>query len=145
MTGSGAFVVAWESQGQDGSGYGVFARRFSSAGAALASEFRANDSTSNTQNAAAVAINTNGSFVIVWRDAELDGSGFGVFAQRFQKPLAILDIDGNGVVEPLTDSLLVLRFTFGFTGNTLVTGAVDLVGCTRCTAPTIEAYLTTLK
>ena len=66
-------------------------------------------------------------------------------AKRFQKPLAVLDIDGNGVVDPLTDALLVLRSSFGFTAGTLVTGAVDLVGCTRCNAPTIEAYLATLK
>jgi hypothetical protein len=200
MAGTGAFVVTWESQGQDGSGYGVFARRFSSAGAALATEFRANDTTANTQSAAAVAMATNGSFVIAWRDAQLDGNGFGVFArsfdsngvaqggdvqvntyvsnnqeapaiatdgagrfvvawesygqdgqfdgvfaQRIQRPLAVLDIDGNGVVDPLTDSLLVLRSSFGFTGSVLVTGAVDLAGCTRCNAPTIEAYLATLK
>jgi hypothetical protein len=57
---------------------------------------------------------------------------------------AQLDIDGNGAVGPLTDGLLVLRFLFHFTGGTLTTGAVDLSGCTRCDAASIEAYLQTL-
>jgi hypothetical protein len=55
----------------------------------------------------------------------------------------ILDVDGNGVVEPLTDLLLGLRYSFGFRGNALITGVVGS-GCTRCDAPSIEAYLATL-
>jgi hypothetical protein len=52
-----------------------------------------------------------------------------------------LDVDGDGEVEPLTDGLLTLRNGFGFTGATLITGAIDLAHCTRCTAPAIETYL----
>jgi hypothetical protein len=55
------------------------------------------------------------------------------------------DIDGDGEFGPLTDGLLMLRFGFGFTGATLVSGAVDLANCTRCTAPLIEAYLEALS
>ncbi|HVS62143.1 MAG TPA: DUF4331 family protein [Thermoanaerobaculia bacterium] len=58
--------------------------------------------------------------------------------------LPALDVDGNGVVDALTDGLLVLRFAFGFTGGTLVAGAVDLAGCTRCTAEAIVSYLSGL-
>jgi hypothetical protein len=47
-------------------------------------------------------------------------------------------------VDALIDGLLLLRYMFGFTGATLVNGAVDLVGCTRCTAGAIETYLATL-
>jgi hypothetical protein len=32
LDGSGAFVVSWNSQGQDGSGHGVFAQRFTRTG-----------------------------------------------------------------------------------------------------------------
>lgn len=56
----------------------------------------------------------------------------------------LLDIDGNGSVEALTDGLLLLRYSFGFRGLTLVQGAVDLVSCTRCSANEIEAYLGSL-
>jgi DNA-binding beta-propeller fold protein YncE len=55
------------------------------------------------------------------------------------------DVDGDGELDALTDALLLLRFTFGFTGGTLVNGAVDLANCTRCTAPLIEAYLEALS
>jgi hypothetical protein len=52
-----------------------------------------------------------------------------------------LDIDGDGDVEPLTDGLLVLRWLFGFRGDALISGAVDTLHCTRCTADAIEGYL----
>ena len=56
----------------------------------------------------------------------------------------LLDIDGNGAADPLTDGILIVRWLFGFKGATLTAGAVDLAHCTRCDAPAIEAYLTTL-
>ncbi len=54
------------------------------------------------------------------------------------------DIDGDGTSEPLTDALLLLRYGFGFRGATLITGAVDLVNCARCTAADIEAFIDSL-
>jgi DNA-binding beta-propeller fold protein YncE len=59
----------------------------------------------------------------------------------FDRDVPSYDIDGDGQTEPLTDGLLLLRYLFGFTGATLVSGAVDVVNCTRCTAAVIEAYL----
>ena len=79
----GDFVVAWDSLFQDGSGYGVFARRFSSAGVALASEFQVNTYTASSQHRSAVAADPAGSFVIVWQSYTQDGSKNGVFARRF--------------------------------------------------------------
>jgi hypothetical protein len=55
-----------------------------------------------------------------------------------------LDIDGNGVLTPLTDGLLYLRWMFGFTGETLISQALG-VGCTRCTAQAIVEYLEALN
>ena len=121
-------------------GYGVFARRFSSAGAPLASEFQVNTYTAGDQIDPSVAADGEGHFVVAWQDSAQDGSGYGVFAQRFLTALITMDIDGNGAAEPLTDGLLVLRYLFGFRGATLITGAVG-AGCTRCDAPAIEAYL----
>ncbi|MEE9302509.1 MAG: DUF1800 family protein [Thiotrichaceae bacterium] len=51
-----------------------------------------------------------------------------------------LDIDGDGTVKPLTDSLLLLRYLFGFRGETLIAGAVDN-NATRSTAAAIESYI----
>jgi hypothetical protein len=50
------------------------------------------------------------------------------------------DADGNGACEPLTDGVLVLRYLFGFTGSTLVSGAIG-GGATRMTGPEIVSYL----
>jgi hypothetical protein len=52
-----------------------------------------------------------------------------------------LDVDGDGNPAALTDGLLILRFLFGLTGSTLTNGAVNLDGCTRCGAATIEPYV----
>ena len=139
----GDFVVAWESSGQDGSSFGVFARRFSSAGAPLTSEFQVNTYTTSFQSAPSVAADADGDFVVAWQSYGQDDSNFGVFAQRFVVH-GILDIDGNGSVQPLTDGLLVLRFLFGFTGSTLTTGAVG-GACTRCDSAAIEPYLQMLE
>ncbi len=62
----------------------------------------------------------------------------------FRRFVLAYDIDGDGDFLPLTDGLLLLRFSFGFTGAVLVTGAVNMGGCTRCTAPAIEAYIESL-
>jgi len=50
------------------------------------------------------------------------------------------DADGNGLTVPLEDGLLIIRYMAGFTGSSLITGAVA-ANCTRCTATDIETYL----
>jgi hypothetical protein len=193
---SGAFAVVWQSRDQDGFGQGVFARRFSSSGAALANEFQISaystgrernpsvsagangdfivawdDSATGVQNVfarrfssagapltgnfqvnthtpdyqlfASVAASASGSFVVAWESqGAQDGDLEGIFAQRFGGG-AVLDVDANGMIAPLTDGLLVLRFLFGFTGTTLTNNALG-VGCTRCDAAAITSYLSGL-
>ena len=55
-------------------------------------------------------------------------------------PCTSIDADGNGSIEPLTDGLLILRYLFGFTGNTPIAGAVG-AGATRADAGSIGNYL----
>ena len=52
-----------------------------------------------------------------------------------------LDIDDDGETDSLTDGLLLMRWTFGFRGQSLVQGAVDFSDCKRCTAASIASYL----
>ncbi len=80
---NGDFVVAWQSDTQDGNLNGVFARRFSSAGAALTAELMVNTTTANTQQAPSVGTGNNGDFVVAWSSNAQDGSLSGVFARRF--------------------------------------------------------------
>ncbi len=55
-----------------------------------------------------------------------------------------LDIDDDGETDSLTDGLLLMRWSFGFRGQSLVQGAVDLSDCRRCTAASIATYLDSL-
>ena len=51
-----------------------------------------------------------------------------------------LDIDGDGESKPLTDGLLLIRYLFGFSGDSLISGAVG-TGATRDTSEEVEAYI----
>ena len=55
----------------------------------------------------------------------------------------ILDVDGNGQINPLSDGVLVMRWMFGSRGDPLIVGAIG-PGCTRCTAVQIESRLAAL-
>jgi hypothetical protein len=78
----GKFLVTWTDNARDGSGHGVYARRFSPAAAPVGSEFRVNTFTSGDQNTSALAATPDGNFVAAWRSAVQDpGGSAGVYAQ----------------------------------------------------------------
>ena len=52
----------------------------------------------------------------------------------------LLDVDGNSIVDPLTDGLLIVRYLFELRGDTLILGVVAS-DATRVTAEEIEAHL----
>jgi hypothetical protein len=79
----GGLVVAWQSDPADGSGSGVFARRYDALGAPQGGEFQVNSYTAGEQLDTAVASSPNGLFVIAWTGNGQDGSGAGVFGQRY--------------------------------------------------------------
>ncbi len=79
----GDFVVVWASYGQDGSNNGVYAQRFNADGTPAGAEFLVNTTTSNSQTSPDVAMNADGDFVVTWDSSLQDGSGAGVYAQRF--------------------------------------------------------------
>jgi hypothetical protein len=78
----GDFVVVWASEQTPGS-HDVFGRRYDSAGNALGTEFRVNSYTTGDQAEPSVASDARGNFVVVWRSSSQDGSGSGVFGQRY--------------------------------------------------------------
>jgi hypothetical protein len=79
--GDGSFVVVWESDDSDGT-RNIKGQRFDEAGP-VGTEFRANTHTPGGQGGASVAADDAGNFVVVWGSAAQDGSGSGVFGQRF--------------------------------------------------------------
>jgi hypothetical protein len=108
MDHDGDFVVTWQSR-QDGSEYGVYAQRYTPGGTPDGAEFRVNTFTTGTQGAPVVAMDFDGDFVIAWTSIPQDGSGFGVYAQRFASPLAPAVINSNFLFETSP-----LRLTFQF-------------------------------
>ncbi|MFN8578888.1 MAG: pentapeptide repeat-containing protein [Candidatus Sericytochromatia bacterium] len=80
----GDFIITWQSENQDGSGYGIYAQRAMSDGFFLEPEFKINTYTTNNQTNPSVSINnSNGDFIITWQSENQDGSGFGIYAQRY--------------------------------------------------------------
>ncbi|MDA5556024.1 Ig-like domain-containing protein [Shimia sp. MMG029] len=91
----GGFAVIWTSSAfgsaGDGSGQGVFARRFDADGVAQTGEFQVNEEISSTQNQPDIAALANGAFVGVWTSVTSgsagDGDSNGVFLRLFGDPL----------------------------------------------------------
>jgi hypothetical protein len=113
----GDFTVVWEDdEGHDGSVSGVFGQRFDKLGNPLGQEFVVNTYTTGYQILPSVGMDEVGNFIVAWPSRDQDGSGFGVYAQRFGGilfPALGLDAsptlgpgpdsfasDGNGVLEP---------------------------------------------
>ena len=85
---SGNFVVTWHGVGP-GSEIGVSGQRYDSSGTPLGAEFRVNTYTPFNQAQPSVAADPTGDFVVVWRSAVQDGSGEGVFGQRYRPILPV--------------------------------------------------------
>jgi hypothetical protein len=116
----GDFVVVWQSGGQDGYAYGIFARRFSSAGSALASEFQVGVFTADSERYPAVSVRPGGDFVVAWQSGR-DGSPDGVFARfwssagvalgsEFQVNVQTADGQGGAAVGIDSDGELVVTW-----------------------------------
>lgn len=81
MDSDGDFVVAWESNYQDGDGYAIYARKYNSAGVAVTSEFQVNQTSFGDQQNARVAMDADGDFAVVWQGP--DAGGYGVYGRRY--------------------------------------------------------------
>jgi hypothetical protein len=90
MDNAANFVIVWDSELADGSGLGVFGRRYEVSGVGDP-EFRINTYTTATQWRGSVASAANGGFVVAWESDDQDGSGYGIFAQRMSPDLIFRD------------------------------------------------------
>ncbi|PKN54518.1 MAG: hypothetical protein CVU56_26105 [Deltaproteobacteria bacterium HGW-Deltaproteobacteria-14] len=73
-TRAGRVVVLWESNGLDGSGYGVMAQRYDDGGAALGAAFGATAAVAGDQRLGGVAALDNHELVVVYSDASAPGA-----------------------------------------------------------------------
>ena len=78
----GSYVLVWTSAGQDGSGNGVYARRFAADGTPLTGDILVPSTTLGNQTHAGVASDAAGNFVVTWSDDGNGGDGAVMF-RRF--------------------------------------------------------------
>ena len=78
----GQSIIAWQSGGQDTSGWGIYARRYDAAGDPQGPEFPVNVTTASNQESPAVAMAPDGTFVIAWV-GNGPGGTVGIVARRF--------------------------------------------------------------
>ncbi|MBC7473306.1 MAG: hypothetical protein H7263_03370, partial [Candidatus Sericytochromatia bacterium] len=81
---NGSFIIVWSTKGQDGDGYGVYARRYDKNGIYSGNEFKVNTSTTGDQWIPSVAMTNNGGFVVVWESTKDRGS-YNIVGQKFDK------------------------------------------------------------
>ncbi len=80
---TGAYVVVWQNDGQDGSQPGIFAQRYDASGIAQAGIFRINSDTVGPQAHPSVAMDSEGDFVIVWSSLSQSGNNSDIVGQRY--------------------------------------------------------------
>jgi len=83
MDNSGNFAITWQSDRQDGSGFGIYAQRFDSSGEPEDDEFRVNSFTRNRQMLPSIAMDDFENFVITWQSQGLYNYRFVIMAQKF--------------------------------------------------------------
>ncbi|MCP4000192.1 MAG: T9SS type A sorting domain-containing protein [Gammaproteobacteria bacterium] len=118
MDQTGRFAVVWMDDTKDGSGWGVYGRRYNSNGTTYGSEFRVKSGKTGHQRNPQLAMDEDGDFFITWMDVAIDGSSFaiegkpyafiGAVASDFQintsaasyhgYPSIAKDINGNFVI-----------------------------------------------
>lgn len=97
----GSYVVSWASNGQDGSGYGIYAQRFDADGDKIGAEFRVNSTTAHNQLKPVTVALADGGYAIFWEQTPTgtatSGSYYTVSGQRF-------DANGNAYGSQMTIS-----------------------------------------
>jgi hypothetical protein len=115
----GTALLTWWQWGGDLSTRDIHAQRFDASNQPLGPEFRVNTFVGGDQLWPAVAANAAGGFVVAWGSFGQDGSGWGVYGQRFGE---------GGVPPPPTISVGDVSVAEGDTGTTLAVFAVSLSG-----------------
>ncbi|HZH26986.1 MAG TPA: hypothetical protein VEY95_07380 [Azospirillaceae bacterium] len=114
----GGFVIAWQSLGQDGTGFGVHAQHYDATGTPLDGEFRLNEYTAGDQIDAVLAARPDGGFTAVWTSHGQDGDGAGVFGRSYVTRQEIRGTDGDDTLTGTARNETIL----GLDGNDHLSG-----------------------
>lgn len=83
MAGDGRFVVVWQSDGQDGDGWGIYGQRYDAQGGLEGGEFLVPTVVAGNQMKPAVTMVDDGRFVVAWQSDNVDGDLAATVLQRF--------------------------------------------------------------
>lgn len=84
MNSSGNFILAWQAEGNEGSGSDVFSIRLDSAGDRLDSaNILVNTQTKQPQRTPAIGIDENGNYLVTWQSQKTDAFSWGVVGRAF--------------------------------------------------------------
>lgn len=133
---NGNVVVTWTSEGEDGDGNGVYARILAPDGSAITEEIAVNSYTTGAQEQPLITTLAGGDFLVSWTSRGQDGSGGGVYAQRFNADGTAdgpefrindvtLGIQENLALHPLADGGFALAWGQAYANNTWITAYAD--------------------
>ena len=94
----GTFVVAWESNGSNGSDsafYSVQAQRFSADGNAVGDQIQVNTYTTSSQRGPSIGVDQGGDFVVTWRSYGSDNGDVSRNSVRLRHPRAAVRLGGR--------------------------------------------------
>ena len=116
--GAGDVLVSWSEEDYVKAGdtpdWNVWAQWYVAGGTPLGKAFEVNATTKNAQRYSAVAMDAQGDFVVTWQSQGQDGSGYGVYAQRYEYAQESNILDPTvAPIAPIggTNELDVLSFT----------------------------------
>jgi len=126
---TGAFVVAFDSQdpSDDPSGFGSFFQRYSSSAATVGGNVRVNTTTTGDQQQPDIAVNPDGSFVVVWQDSaagRLDARYYNASGDAISLPQVLIGSAILNAQQPAVTSISPARFAFS---NAIGTNGADAV------------------
>ncbi|MCB5176027.1 Calx-beta domain-containing protein [Microvirga lenta] len=81
--GDGGWIVIWTSLDQDGSDTGVYQQRYHADGSAFGTETRVNTTTADHQFRPSATAMEDGGWIVTWSSKNQDGSGLGLYQQRY--------------------------------------------------------------
>ena len=103
MDGDGDFIVVWtqnDSVTNVKSDWNIYAKKYDFQGRVIREAFRVNQTIAYDQQYPSVAVDAEGSFVVVWQSNNQDGSGWGIYMQRYTPNC--VQIGGENASQTLT-------------------------------------------
>lgn len=94
----GNSVFVWQSQGQDGSDYGIYSQVYDGAGMRVGEEFQVNTTFTGYQVEPSVAMSDVGKWVVTWTSQGQAGSDASIYARDYQHVFSTFTV--NSTADP---------------------------------------------